>query len=308
MTFSNILYFRAFIVSHKIESMAKKKETTLLDDIFDEKSAMLGFIDIFRKAIKGDKLATKLAERILDEWQEECYNLPDESEEDDNIAFLHPSAVDDAEDDDFFPSYENSTLQRPNVSEYHLRIKLNDTNIKIWRELKVPSNLGLDFLGHVLIDIMGWDNMHLFQFMHNKIFYSDQESVDMSFRGNVKLMDKFALSDLLKAKGDRMMFEYDFGDSWRHDVWIKGIRLYEKGEKPRIEFVKGQGACPPEDCGGVGGYEYLLELLQKQKEKKRLTSEEREELEWADMDINYDPNDCDNEYYEEVAENWNSAL
>ena len=308
MTSSNILYFCTFIVSYESESMAKKNEITLFDDIIDGKDAMLQFIDIFRKAIKGDKFAAKLANRILDEWQEECENLPDKDEKDDNFAFLPPLADDDLEDDEFLSPYEKPTLKRPNVSEYHLRIKLNDTNIKIWRELKVPSNLELDFLGHLLIDMMGWEDVHLFQFMHNKMFYSDQESVDMSFRGDVELMSKFALSDLLKEKGDKMMFEYDFGDSWRHDVWVKGIRPYEKGEKPRIEFVKGQGACPPEDCGGVGGYEYLLELLQKLKEKKRLTSEEREELEWAVMDQDYDPNECDIEYCEEVAEDWNSEL
>lgn len=305
MTFSNILYFCAFIVSYKSESMAKKNEITLFDDILDGKDAMLQFIEIFRKAIKGDKFAAKLANRILDEWQEECDNLPDESEMDGNFAFLSPSTnIDDMVDDEFFPSYEKPTLKRPNVSEYHLRIKLNDTDIKIWRELKVPSNLELDFLGHLLIDIMGWEDVHLFQFMHNKMFYSDQESVDMSFRGNVKLMDKFALSDLLKAKGDRMIFEYDFGDIWRHDVWVKGIRPYEKGEKPRIEFVKGQGDCPPEDCGGVPGYERLLELAK----KKRKSAEEKEELDWYGIDKDFDPDECDSEYCEEVAEDWNRAL
>ena len=285
--------------------MAKKNEITLFDDIIDGKDAMLQFIDIFRKAIKGDKFAAKLANRILDEWQEECENLPDESEMDENFAFLPSSEnVDDMVNDEFSPSYEKPTLKRPNVSEYHLRIKLNDTNIKIWRELKVPSNLELDFLGHLLIDIIGWEDVHLFQFMHNKVFYSDQESVDMSFRGNVKLMSKFALSDLLKEKGDKMMFEYDFGDSWRHDVWVKGIREYEKGEKPRIEFVKGQGDCPPEDCGGVPGYERLLELAK----KKRKSAEEKEELDWYGIDKYFDPEECDCEYCEAMAEDWNSEL
>lgn len=65
-------------------------------------------------------------------------------------------------------------MRRPNVSEYHLHIKLKDTSVKIWRELKVPPNLELDFLEHPLINIMDWEDAHLFYYMHNKIFYSDE--------------------------------------------------------------------------------------------------------------------------------------
>lgn len=283
--------------------MAKKKETVPSDDILEGKADLLSFIDIFRKAIQGNKFAVKIANRILDEWEEECENLPNANKVDDNLAFLPHPANEGDYDDDYLP-LKQPNLKRPNVSEYHLRIKLNDTKLKIWRELKVPSNLGLDFLGHVLIDIMGWEDEHLFQFTYNKAFYSDEESVEMSWNDNVKLMSKFALSDLLKEKGDRMMFEYDFGDNWRHDVWLKGIRPYEKDEKPRIELVKGEGACPPEDCGGVPGYERLLELAK----KKRKSAEEKEELEWYGIDKHYDPNDPDIISCQEAAEEWDEAL
>ena len=298
--------------------MAKKKETIPSDDIFEAKTAMLGFIDIFRNALKGDKHAVKLAYKILDEWQKECDNLPGGDAVDDNFAFLPPLANggnyndddfddddnDDYDDDDDYRSYERPTLKRPNVSEYHLRIKLNNIGIDIWRELKVPSNVELDFLGHLLVDIMGWEDVHLFHFMHNKVFYSDQESVDMSFRGNVKLYSDYTLSDLLKTEKDKMTFEYDFGDSWWHEISVVGIRPYRKGEKHRITFVDGRGACPPEDCGGVPGYERLLEMAK----KKRKSAEEKEELEWYDIDKHYDPNDPDVISCQEAAEEWDEAL
>lgn len=304
MISSNILYFCTFIVSYKNESMAKKNEIALFDDIIDGKDAMLQFIDIFRKAIKGDKFAVKLANKVLDEWQEECENLPDKDEKDENFAFLPPLADDDLEDDEFLPPYEKPTLKRPNVSEYHLRIKLNDTYIKIWRELKVPSNVELDFLGHLLIEIMGWEDVHLFHFLHNNMFYSDQESVYMSFSGNTKLYSDFALSDLLKSERDKMTFEYDFGDSWWHEISVVGIRPYKKGEKHRIIFVDGHGACPPEDCGGMPGYKRLLEMAK----KKRKSTEDKEELEWYNIGKNYDPNDPDIEFCREIAEDWNWSL
>ena len=295
----------------------------MLDDLPNEKAAMLGFIDLFRKAINGDKLAVILSNKILDEWQKECDNLPDGDVVDDNFAFLPPLTNggnynddnfddddydddddDDYDDDDYYPPYEKPTLKRPNVSEYHLRIKLNDIGIDIWRELKVPSNVELDFLGHLLIDIMGWDDIHLFHFMHNKTFYSDEESVGMSFRGNVKLYSDYTLSDLLKAEKDKMAFEYDFGDSWWHEISVVSIRPYKKGEKHRITFVDGQGACPPEDCGGVPGYMRLLEMAK----KKRKSAEEKEDLEWYDIDKNYDPNDPDVISCQEAAEEWDESL
>ena len=75
------------------------------------------------------------------------------------------------------------------------------------------------------------------------------------------------------------MFEYDFGDGWEHDVWVKGIRQYEEGEPSKLLFVKGKGVCPPENCGGVEGYAYLLDLYQ----KKRKTAEEKAHLEFFGM-------------------------
>lgn len=292
--------------------MAKKKETIPSDDMLEGKAAMLGFIDIFRNALKGDKFAAKLANRILDEWQKECDNLPGGDAVNDNFAFLPPLANgginddddDFDDDDDVYCPYENPTLKRPNVSEYHLRIKLKGIGIDIWRELKVPSNVELDFLGHLLIDVMGWEDVHLFHFMHNNTFYSDEESVDMSFRGNVKLYSDYTLSDLLKTEKDKMTFEYDFGDSWWHEISVVGIRPYKKGEKHHITFVDGRGACPPEDCGGVPGYEHLLKMAM----KKRKSAEEKEELEWYGIDKNYDPNDPDIEFCEEIAEDWDEAL
>ena len=57
-----------------------------------------------------------------------------------------------------------------------------------------------------------------------------------------------------------MEYLYDFGDMWRHDIFVEAISPPEPGvQYPRC--VAGAGACPPEDCGGPGGYERLLEVL-----------------------------------------------
>ena len=119
-------------------------------------------------------------------------------------------------------------------------------------------------------------------------------------------MNRYTLSDLLQEKGDKMRFDYDYGDGWEHDVWVKGIREYKADETPAIKFLKGFGACPPEDCGGVWGYEELLELTQ----KKRKTAEEKERLEWYKMSKEYefDPDVCDEDDCWAAMEFWNDEL
>jgi hypothetical protein len=56
------------------------------------------------------------------------------------------------------------------------------------------------------------------------------------------------------------IYEYDFGDGWEHEVLLEGILLKEKD----VNYpwcMAGERACPPEDCGGVPGYDQLLETL-----------------------------------------------
>ena len=101
-----------------------------------------------------------------------------------------------------------------------------------------------------------------------------------------------------QPKGDRLKFEYDFGDSWTHDLWVKGAREYAPDEEPAIKLLKAHGKCPPEDCGGVWGYAELLEL----NKKKRKTARDRERLEWYDIPKDFDPETCDLEWLQEDVE------
>ena len=66
------------------------------------------------------------------------------------------------------------------------------------------------------------------------------------------------LGDLIDHGISRFGYEYDFGDSWRHTIEVEEIRP-ERGDQGWARCVDGARACPPEDCGGVGGYERLLE-------------------------------------------------
>ena len=191
--------------------------------------------------------------------------------------------------------------------EFHIRIKLNDAPVNIWRELVVPSNITLELLAYVLIQAMGWEHEHLYQFIgKGNVYYvntqqlKEQENSFFGFlsRSEHRNSEKTSLEMALQPKGKRMKFEYDFGDSWNHDLWVKAARDYAADEEPVIKLLKGQGACPPEDCGGIWGYAELLEL----RLKKRKSADDKERLEWYNISKDFDPEDCDLEWLQDNVE------
>ena len=195
----------------------------------------------------------------------------------------------------------------PMKQEFHIRVKLNNAPVNIWRELVVPSNITLEMLAYVLIDAMGWRHEHLYQYhAKNGVCYLNSRDLKLhndSFlafmsRVRYKNSEKTSLEQVLQPKGERMKFEYDFGDSWTHDLWVKGARDYAPNEEPIIKLLKAHGECPPEDCGGVWGYAELLEL----NKKKRKTADDKERLEWYDIPKGFDPESCDLEWLQDDVE------
>ena len=195
----------------------------------------------------------------------------------------------------------------PMKQEFHIRVKLNNAPVNIWRELVVPSNITLEMLAYVLIDAMGWRHEHLYQYhAKNGVCYLNSRDLKLhndSFlafmsRVRYKNSEKTSLEQVLQPKGERLKFEYDFGDSWTHDLWVKGARDYAPNEEPIIKLLKAHGECPPEDCGGVWGYAELLEL----NKKKRKTADDKERLEWYDIPKGFDPESCDLEWLQDDVE------
>ena len=68
------------------------------------------------------------------------------------------------------------------------------------------------------------------------------------------------LSNLLHKPGDRLEYEYDFGDGWLHRIVLEVVIDAQLG-RSTIRCLGGERACPPENCGGVGGYQELLQQL-----------------------------------------------
>lgn len=234
----------------------------------------------------------------------------DEDEPLKNISQMVNWGENDYSEDDPFAFPKNCFIG-DNPKEYHVRIKLKDAPVPIWREVKIPSNITLELFAFVINDVMGWTNTHLHAFrtktaeFKNTVCIKQDGELFGSFRTVMALdTNKYPINFLLREKKDRIKYEYDFGDSWEHEVWLKGIREYDHGESPCLKVVKGIGACPPEDCGGVWGYADLLEILK----KKRKTKDEKEQLEWYCIDGEYNPNDFNIAYAQDLLdEDWEDA-
>lgn len=199
-------------------------------------------------------------------------------------------------------------LPRENVQKYTLRVTLKGIKPAIYRKFNVPSNISLRHLSELLLELMGWMNEHLNQFRKYDKYYAPayQREHEMpvlsGFARNFNQED-YTISDLLSEKGKSIEWEYDFGDSWLHEVKLSSVGEYKK-EEPLVSFVKGARECPPEDCGGIWGYQDLLKLYAKKATRKRLTEEEKGRLDWYDMADDFDPEYFDDYYAIEICEDY----
>ena len=107
---------------------------------------------------------------------------------------------------------------------YQIKISLRGSKPKIWRLILVPSDLLLSDFHKIIQTTMGWTNSHLHQFIKNRTFYS-RRMADDDFWGEMDNVDylKIKISDLLKKEKDRIIYEYDIGDSWEHDISLVKI-------------------------------------------------------------------------------------
>ncbi len=163
---------------------------------------------------------------------------------------------------------------------YQIKVSLMGSNPSIWRRFLVQGLITLHQLHDVLQIVMGWEDYHLHMFTINGQIYGDPE-LDPDDEMGANDETQFKLSQLTGREGFEFSYEYDFGDSWQHELTVEKILPAEKGM--RYPFcVAGERACPPEDAGGIGGYEDYLQAITNPKHPER-----KELLEWIGED--WDP-------------------
>lgn len=167
--------------------------------------------------------------------------------------------------DDELESGRTPSRRRPpraDVVTYQVTVDLDEASPRIWRQLEVASDTRLDELHPVLQVAMGWTNSHLHEFRMGsprtappgERFAMDAD-LDEGEPG-VPEAD-VRLDEVLRDVGDTLLYSYDFGDGWDHAVRLDAVVPRPDDGLP-ARCTGGGGACPPEDCGGVWGYQELL--------------------------------------------------
>lgn len=171
---------------------------------------------------------------------------------------------------------------------YQFKITLKHIKPPIWRRIQVPETYTFWDLHVAIQDAMGWTDSHLHEFAitnpstgEKAVIGIPDEGFDYDM-GRTTLPDtKQKISKWFSEQNNKAEYIYDFGDNWEHAVKLEKILPREK----EIDYpicTAGQRACPPEDCGGIGGYEHFLEIIMDPEHE-----EYEEMLEWAGGD--FDP-------------------
>jgi len=147
----------------------------------------------------------------------------------------------------------------PPPSIYQLKVSLQEIEPPIWRRIQVPGTILLCCLHDALQAVMGWTDSHLHQFeKEGKNWGIVQLHEDE--KDDVVDDSRVTVGDVLKSEGDSMIYLYDFGDCWRHEILVEKIIPVEVPLKPPC-CIGGARRCPPEDVGGVPGYQQFLDVI-----------------------------------------------
>ena len=137
------------------------------------------------------------------------------------------------------------------------RLTLMEVRPTAWRRIQVPADCSLARLHKVIQAVMGWQDYHLHEFTVAGRPYGDPKVNE----DNRVLDDRMIrLQNLDLAIGDRIEYVYDFGDNWQH-VLVLEDQMPPDAEAVYPMCVGGECSTPPEDVGGVSGYEEFLEAL-----------------------------------------------
>ena len=168
---------------------------------------------------------------------------------------------------------------------FQFKISLKGSEPKIWRRFQTEDDLMFFDLHYIIQAVMGWENDHLYQFIVEKNrCIGDPEMLESD-----DIMDdgKTKLSDIFNEPKTKIIYEYDFGDGWEHELVLE--KILEKDPKQHYPVcLEGKLNCPPEDCGGIYGFNNMMQIFKDEKHP------EHEDIkEWVGE--NYDPDYFDPE-------------
>lgn len=132
-----------------------------------------------------------------------------------------------------------------------IKVNLYGAKPPVWRRLEIPSAMTLDQVHEVLQVAFRWDNYHLhgFETVYGE-FGDPSHDDEWTQRGDES---RVALAQVAAEKKAKVVYTYDFGDDWRHDLVVEDIVPASPGVAyPRC--TAGRGEAPAEDSGGIWAF------------------------------------------------------
>lgn len=139
---------------------------------------------------------------------------------------------------------------------YQFKLNILEVSPQIWRRVHIRSDNTLDELSDVILAAFDWGGYHLHKFMVPG-GWGELDEGDDSKR----------ICDLGLSPGDSIMYQYDFGDCWDHEIIFEKVVRFDKSRSYPI-CTAGQCAGPPEDCGGADAYMNARNFLSRRKGRK----------------------------------------
>ena len=149
--------------------------------------------------------------------------------------------------------------RKPRQSIYQVKISLLDIHPPIWRRIQVPSLIPLHCLHDAFQVVFGWTDNHLHRFEKDGRCWTFPQYDEFN---ELDLIDerKTPIAQVLKSEGDSMVYLYDLGANWRHNVVLEKIVPVGDVVKTPI-CLGGKRCCPPENVGGLHRYHKFLEAI-----------------------------------------------
>jgi hypothetical protein len=156
---------------------------------------------------------------------------------------------------------------------YQFKITLEESDPPIWRRIQVPETYTFWDLHVAIQDAMGWEDAHLHSFdikksgLKNKLRFGIPGDDFDEFLMKTLPGWTYKIADYFSMKNRIAEYTYDFGDDWVHIIKLEKILPREMKAKYPL-CIEGKRTCPPEDIGGVYGYEEFLKIIRNPKHKE----------------------------------------
>lgn len=187
------------------------------------------------------------------------------------------------------------------------RVALKGIEPEVWRRIVVPAEYSFWDLHVAIQDAMGWLDYHLHAFLVRNPDTGQVDQIGIP-EGPFEYDDEYLpgwevpIERYFREPQDRADYEYDFGDEWQHEIVLEKIASRVPGKKYPM-CLDGARACPPEDCGGVHGYQEMLTAL-----RDPLHEQHEDFLEWVGGQYEPDAFSAKKVRFDDPGKRWRNAF